>query len=248
MREELMEAEDIASTVTSMRSDMVSSLIDQYIPPMTMEEQWNVKGLEEALDRELGASIPVQHWLDEHPDLHEETLRERIAETLESSYRDKVTAIGSPVMHPFEKSVLLQVLDNAWKEHLAAMDHLRQGIHLRGYAQKDPKQEYKREAFEMFTSMLESIKAEFISIVSRVQVRGEEDIRVIEEQNQPPIENVQYQHADVSALDEDTGAAEDEPEHAEAKPFVRDERKVGRNEPCPCGSGRKYKNCHGKLA
>jgi preprotein translocase subunit SecA len=128
------------------------------------------------------------------------------------------------------------------------MDHLRQGIHLRGYAQKDPKQEYKREAFEMFTSMLESIKAEFISIVSRVQVRGEEDIRAIEEQNQPPTENIQYQHADVSALEEETELPVDELEKAESRPFVRDERKVGRNEPCPCGSGRKYKNCHGKLA
>ncbi|MBM4201198.1 MAG: preprotein translocase subunit SecA, partial [Gammaproteobacteria bacterium] len=249
MREELMEAEDISATVTSMRADMASAMIDQYIPPMTMEEQWNVKGLEEALERELGVVLPIGAWLDEHPDLHEETLRERIIESLETLYHGKVDAIGPLVMHPFEKSVLLQVLDNAWKEHLAAMDHLRQGIHLRGYAQKDPKQEYKREAFEMFTSMLESIKAEFISIVSRVQVRGEEDIKVIEEQNQPPIEAMQYQHADVSGLDEDAGTAPDEdPAKAEARPFVRDERKVGRNEPCPCGSGQKYKNCHGKLA
>ncbi|WP_139555863.1 preprotein translocase subunit SecA [Methylotetracoccus oryzae] len=249
MREELMEAEDISGTVTSMRADMLTTLINQYIPPMTMEEQWNVKGLEEALDRELGAALPIGAWLDEHPDLHEETLRERIIESTEAIYRGKVEAIGPEVMHPFEKSVLLQVLDNAWKEHLAAMDHLRQGIHLRGYAQKDPKQEYKREAFEMFTSMLEGIKDEFIGIVSRVQVRGEEDIRVIEEQNQPAIEDMQYQHAHVSGLEPEAESLPDEVSaKAEAKPFVRDERKVGRNEPCPCGSGQKYKNCHGKLA
>ncbi len=251
MREELMEAEDISGTVRDMRGDVVRSLIDQYIPPMTMEEQWNVKGLEDALERELGAAVPVASWLDQDPNLHEERLRDKIIARLEEIYDAKVAAIGPPIMHHFEKSVLLQVLDNAWKEHLAAMDHLRQGIHLRGYAQKDPKQEYKREAFEMFTSMLDSIKAELISIVSRVQVRSEEEIKVMEEQGQAPAENIQFQHAEISALDEtaeDEPGPEPEPKKAEVKPFVRDERKIGRNEACPCGSGKKYKNCHGKLA
>ncbi len=249
MREDLMEAEDISGTVSDMRGDVVRSLIDQYIPPMTMEEQWNVKGLEDALERELGAHVPVGVWLDQDPNLHEEKLRDTILARVEDIYQAKVAAIGPSIMHHFEKSVLLQVLDNAWKEHLAAMDHLRQGIHLRGYAQKDPKQEYKREAFEMFTSMLESIKAEFISIVSRVQVRSEDEIKVMEEQVQAPVENIQYQHAEITALEEDA-AEEPEPEKkkAEVKPFVRDERKIGRNEACPCGSGKKYKNCHGKLA
>jgi preprotein translocase subunit SecA len=248
MRDDLMEADDISTTVADMRTDFVKSLIDQYIPPMTMEEQWNVKGLEDALERELGAQVPIAVWLDEDPNLHEESLRDRIVDRLGELYDRKVEAIGPSIMHHFEKSVLLQVLDNSWKEHLAAMDHLRQGIHLRGYAQKDPKQEYKREAFEMFTSMLDSIKAEFISIVSRVQVRSEDEIKVMEEQSQAPVENMQYQHAEINALDDE---GEDQPEETklpEAKPFVRDERKVGRNEPCPCGSGRKFKNCHGKLA
>ncbi len=248
MRDDLMEADDISTTVADMRTDFVKSLIDQYIPPMTMEEQWNVKGLEDALERELGAQVPIAVWLDDDPNLHEEKLRDRIVDRLGELYDRKVEAIGPSIMHHFEKSVLLQVLDNSWKEHLAAMDHLRQGIHLRGYAQKDPKQEYKREAFEMFTSMLDSIKAEFISIVSRVQVRSEDEIKVMEEQSQAPVENMQYQHAEINALDDE---GEDQPEETklpEAKPFVRDERKVGRNEPCPCGSGRKFKNCHGKLA
>jgi preprotein translocase subunit SecA len=248
MRDDLMEAEDISTTVADMRADFVKSLIDQYIPPMTMEEQWNVKGLEDALERELGAQVPIAVWLDDDPNLHEEKLRDRIVDRLGELYDRKVEAIGPSIMHHFEKSVLLQVLDNSWKEHLAAMDHLRQGIHLRGYAQKDPKQEYKREAFEMFTSMLDSIKAEFVSIVSRVQVRSEDEIKVMEEQSQAPVENMQYQHAEINALDDE---GEDQPEETklpESKPFVRDERKVGRNEACPCGSGRKYKNCHGKLA
>jgi len=247
MRQDLMEAEDIAATVTDMRTDVMKALVDQYIPPLTMEEQWNVKGLEDALERELGTSVPVQRWLDEDPNLHEESLRDQILATLDDAYSEKVASIGAPVMRHFEKSVLLQVLDNAWKEHLAAMDHLRQGIHLRGYAQKDPKQEYKREAFDMFTSMLESIKHEFISIVSRVQVRSEEEIKVMEEQSQAPTEKIHYQHAEVTALAEES-EGEDEPVKADVKPFVRNAPKVGRNEPCPCGSGKKYKNCHGRLA
>jgi preprotein translocase subunit SecA len=249
MREDLMEADDIVATVTDMRRDVVKALVDQYIPPLTMEEQWNVKGLEDALERELGTAVPVQHWLDSDQSLNEESLRDRVFEAMEQGYCDKVSAIGEPVMRHFEKSVLLQVLDNAWKEHLAAMDHLRQGIHLRGYAQKDPKQEYKREAFEMFTSMLESIKHELISVVSRVQVRSEEEIKVMEEQNQAPTEKIQYHHAEAGGLDDEEEEVGDDPAaKAELKPFVRDERKVGRNEVCPCGSGKKYKNCHGRLA
>jgi preprotein translocase subunit SecA len=162
--------------------------------------------------------------------------------------------IGAEVMRHCERSVMLQVLDNNWKEHLAAMDHLRQGIHLRGYAQKDPKQEYKREAFEMFTSMLDALKHEVVSIVSKVQVRAEEDIRIMEEQSRSH-EEMNYQHAETSAFAAET-EAQPRPETAEqAKaepppkpvPFIRESRKVGRNEPCPCGSGRKYKQCHGKL-
>ncbi|MGZ8217164.1 preprotein translocase subunit SecA [Methylomagnum sp.] len=245
MRDQLMKAEDISETVTAARADVIVQLFPQYIPPMTLEEQWDIKGLEEALERDIGVKLPVQQWLDADQRLDEERLRHQIVDQLEAIYQDKVARIGEKVMRHFEKTVMLQVLDNSWKEHLAAMDHLRQGIHLRGYAQKDPKQEYKREAFEMFTNMLDEIKQEVIGIVSKVQVHTEEDVRVIEEQNQTPRE-MQYQHAEAVAL----GAEPEEetpPQPMSAQPFTRDFDKVGRNDPCPCGSGMKFKQCHGRL-
>jgi preprotein translocase subunit SecA len=246
-RNELMAAEDISETVAAIRHDVVNQMVEQYIPPQSMEEQWNVKGLEEALEHELGAKVPVQKWLEQDHYLHEENLKEMIQDVIDKTYNGKAAAIGLTVMHHFEKSVMLQVLDNAWKEHLAAMDHLRQGIHLRGYAQKDPKQEYKREAFDMFTSMLDSVKHEVTSIVSKVQVHTEDEIKVMEEQNRP-VREMQFQHDEISALTAETeeGAEAKKPEVA--KPFVRDFKKVGRNEPCPCGSGKKYKQCHGQLS
>ncbi len=165
---------------------------------------------------------------------------------VDRQYAEKTAMIGGEVMRHFEKSVMLQTLDNHWKEHLAAMDHLRQGIHLRGYAQKDPKQEYKREAFEMFTSMLDAIKHEVVSIVCRVQVRAEEDIQVMEEHNRIP-EEVHYEHAEASAFAAEAEEEAKPKEPAKPAPFIRESRKIGRNEPCPCGSGKKYKQCHGKL-
>jgi preprotein translocase subunit SecA len=247
MRDQLMKAEDISETVTAARADVVDQIFAQYIPPHTLEEQWDVKGLEETLERDLGTRVPIQQWLDEDARLDEDRLREKIVERLDAVYSDKVAAIGEQVMRHFEKSVMLQVLDNAWKEHLAAMDHLRQGIHLRGYAQKDPKQEYKKEAFEMFTGMLDGIKHEVIGIVSKVQVHDEEEVRVMEEQNRAP-RDMQFRHAEVSALE--TESDEEQPEAGPtpvAKPYIRDIDKVGRNDPCPCGSGRKFKQCHGRL-
>ncbi|MDD5033864.1 MAG: preprotein translocase subunit SecA [Methylococcaceae bacterium] len=246
-RDELMEAEDISETIANIREDVVAAMVEQYIPPHSMEEQWDVKGLEDALEVELTVTVPVRQWLEEDHYLHEEKLKQMIQEQVQQAYEAKVSAIGPGVMHHFEKSVMLQVLDNAWKEHLAAMDHLRMGIHLRGYAQKDPKQEYKREAFEMFTSMLDSVKQEVISIISKVQVHTEDEIKVMEEQNRPSVE-MHYQHAELSALAEDEPQAPDgeKPEES-AKPFVREGVKVGRNDPCPCGSGKKFKQCHGKL-
>ena len=249
-RDELMEAEDIGETIGAIRHDVVERLFERYIPPQTMEEQWDIQGLEEALQHELGTHVPVGQWLEQDHYLHEEKLKGMLQEVVDKTYDEKAAAIGLPVMRHFEKSVMLQVLDNAWKEHLAAMDHLRQGIHLRGYAQKDPKQEYKREAFEMFTSMLENVKHEVIGIVSKVQVRTEDEIKEMEEQNRPSVE-MQFNHAEaVSALtdESDDTAANQAPEAGALKPFVREAQKVGRNDPCPCGSGRKYKQCHGKLA
>jgi preprotein translocase subunit SecA len=251
MRDQLMEVEDISETISAARSDVVNMIVPQFIPPLTLEEQWDVKGLEEALERDVGAHLPVQHWLDEDSRLDEDRLRRKIVDNLERLYRSKVEAIGPQIMRHFEKTVMLQVLDNSWKEHLAAMDHLRQGIHLRGYAQKDPKQEYKREAFEMFTNMLDAIKHEVIGIVSKVQVHTEEEVRALEEQSRAMPE-LEYQHAEVAALgaepqpEGEAEAAAPQPAPA-AQPYIRDVAKVGRNDPCPCGSGKKFKQCHGKL-
>ncbi|MGZ8191501.1 MAG: preprotein translocase subunit SecA [Methylococcaceae bacterium] len=247
-RNELMAAEEISDIITAIRRDVVNNLITQYIPPKTMVEQWNIDGLEEHLHQEFNVEIPLRKILAEDHALQEESLRTRIIDILEQNHKEKEQQITKEVMHHFEKSVMLQVLDASWKEHLAAMDYLRQGIHLRGYAQKDPKQEYKREAFEMFTNLLEHIKYEVIGILFKVQVKKEEDVRVIDEQMQSPKE-MHFEHASVSALEVDEQPLPDaEDMETIDKPFVRESDKVGRNDPCPCGSGKKYKQCHGKLS
>jgi len=253
-RNELMATEDVSDIIAAIRRDVVNDVITRYIPPKTMEEQWDIKGLEEHLRQEFDADIPLRRMLEEDHSLHEETLREKILEILEQKYLEKEEQLSPEVMRHFEKSVLLQVLDNSWKEHLAAMDHLRQGIHFRSYAQKDPKQEYKREAFEMFTSLLDHIKYETIGILSKVKVNREEDVQVIDEQRQQPVSNLQFKHAEAQALDEppqeeaEQHMASQQAQQEQHQPFVRAGKKVGRNEPCPCGSGKKYKQCHGKLA
>ncbi|MFI3186365.1 MAG: preprotein translocase subunit SecA [Methylococcaceae bacterium] len=249
-RNELMAADEISEIITAIREDVVNNVITQYIPPKTMVEQWDTKGLEEHLLQEFNVEVPVRKLLDEDHSLQEEGLRKRIIAILEQSHKDKEQQMSKEVLQHFEKSVMLQVLDNSWKEHLAAMDYLRQGIHFRGYAQKDPKQEYKREAFEMFTSLLDHIKYEVISILFKVQVRQEEDVQAIDQQRQAPRE-MHFEHAEAPALDayeqsllEQEGA----PVAEDHQPFIRDGNKVGRNDPCPCGSGKKYKQCHGKLS
>ncbi|MFZ5594692.1 MAG: preprotein translocase subunit SecA [Pseudomonadota bacterium] len=244
-RNELMASEDVSQTIAAIRSGVLNGLIDQYIPPESLDEQWDIPGLEEALESEFGQRLDVSGWLEADHDLHEETLRKRIIDEVEQAYAAKEAQAGVAVMRHFEKAVMLQVLDTHWKDHLAAMDHLRQGIHLRGYAQKNPKQEYKREAFEMFGAMLDNIKREVISILSKVQVRAEEDVQAVEEQRRSHAP-MHFEHAQASAM---SGTTSDEPGAGEEEhtPFVREGRKVGRNEPCPCGSGQKYKHCHGKL-
>ena len=244
-RNELMAAEEISDIITAIRKDVVNNVITQYIPAKTMVEQWDIKGLEEHLHQEFNVQIPVQKMLDDDHSLQETTLRTLIIDILEQNHKEKEQKITKEVLQHFEKSVMLQVLDTSWKEHLAAMDYLRQGIHFRGYAQKDPKQEYKREAFEMFTSLLEHIKYEVIGILFKVQVRQEEDVQAIDEQMQAPRE-MHFEHASAPALDEPTVVAEEE--KVPEQPFVRAGNKVGRNDPCPCGSGKKYKQCHGKLS
>ncbi|MGZ5049620.1 MAG: preprotein translocase subunit SecA [Methylobacter sp.] len=249
-RNELMAAEHISDIIAAIREDVVNNVITQYIPPRTMVEQWDIKGLEDHFRQEFNVDVPVQKMLDEDESLQEESLRKRIIEVFAQVHQAKEEQMSKEVLEHFEKSVMLQVLDNSWKEHLAAMDYLRQGIHFRGYAQKDPKQEYKREAFEMFTNLLEHIKYEVTSILFRVQVRQEEDVQALDEQMQAPKE-MHFEHAQAPTLDAFDGqepvAAMPEQEPVAAT-FVREGDKVGRNDPCPCGSGKKYKQCHGKLS
>ncbi|MFO1370979.1 MAG: preprotein translocase subunit SecA [Candidatus Competibacteraceae bacterium] len=251
-RNELMEAEDVSATLKDMRADVLKQIIDQHIPPQSLEEQWNVAGLEEALEREFGLSLPIRAWLDADHDLHEEPLRERVHTELEQLYTQKEALVGTAWMRQFEKAVLLQVLDSHWREHLAAMDYLRQGIHLRGYAQKNPKQEYKREAFEMFQALVQRIHHEAVSFLVRAQFQAEP--APIPEPRRPAPTAMRFEHAEVSALAEDEAGDEEDDTGGEARhqtpqtPFVREGRKVGRNEPCPCGSGKKYKHCHGQLS
>jgi len=207
-----------------------------------MEEQWDVLSLEKMLAAEFRLELPLVQWLEQEKQLNEAGLRARIIEHAQQQYQAKVDLVG-PEMHHYERVIMLQSLDQHWREHLAALDHLRQGIHLRGYAQKNPKQEYKREAFELFSMMLEAIKREVTQILMTVQVRSEADVESAEAPHAP--ENVQYHHTNYDeALAQ---SADDQSTGEEPRPFVRDGRKVGRNDPCPCGSGRKFKQCHGKL-
>ncbi len=246
-RDELMASEDISEIITAIRADVVNDVISKYIPAKTMEEQWNITGLEEHLKDEFELEIPVGKMLAEDTNLHEESLRTAVIDIIANEYAQKEEQITADVMRHFEKSVMLQVLDNSWKEHLAAMDSLRQGIHFRGYAQKDPKQEYKREAFDMFTALLDQVKYEIISILAKVKVTEAEDVDAIDEQRQAPQE-MHFEHAQAeNALAEPEAAAEEINTNEAETPFVRENKKVGRNEPCPCGSGKKYKQCHGKL-
>ncbi|HMK13431.1 MAG TPA: preprotein translocase subunit SecA [Burkholderiales bacterium] len=238
-RNELLETHDISDTIRAMREGVVSELISQHIVPESVEEQWDVAGLEKTLAAELQLKLPLAKWLEQEPELHEETLRRRIIEAAHAHYQGKLELVGAEVMQQYESAVMLQSLDAHWREHLAALDHLRQGIHLRGYAAKNPKQEYKREAFELFADMLELIKAEVTKIVMTVQIKSQQDVEAVEPPPTP--ENVQYHHAD---YDEALAQADSE---TKTRPFVRGTQKIGRNDPCPCGSGKKYKHCHGKL-
>ena len=238
-RNELLESVDISETIAAMRDAVMNTTASEHIMPGSMEEQWDVPALEIALAGEFQLTLPLVQWLEQDKKLDEAGLRQRIEQAAQQHYQAKVDQVGGEVMHGYERIIMLQSLDTHWREHLAALDHLRQGIHLRGYAQKNPKQEYKREAFELFSTMLESIKRDVTRILMNVQIRSEQDIKAAEVPAAP--ENVQYHHAD---YEEALAAPPAEEEH---KPFVRTETKVGRNDPCPCGSGKKYKQCHGKL-
>jgi len=239
-RAELLESTDITETVTAMRGGVLRELVELHLPPGSMEEQWDVPGLEKALAAEFQLHLPVVAWMEQDKQLDAEGLAARVAEAASQQYQSKVDQVSAEVMHGYERIVMLQTVDQHWREHLASLDHLRQGIHLRGYAQKNPKQEYKREAFELFSTMLDGIKRDVTQTLMNVQIRSEEAVQAAELSHAP--ENVQYHHADYEeAL---ASGGKDDAEH---KPFVRGGEKVGRNDPCPCGSGKKYKQCHGKL-
>jgi preprotein translocase subunit SecA len=242
-RNDLLEAKSIRDVITNIRRDVVDTTVSGYIPPQSIEEQWDIAGLEAHLASEYATPLSIQQWLDEDNSLHEDNLREKIITSVQQTYDQKCERLD-PILIEIEKQVMLQILDTQWKEHLLNMDHLRQGIGLRAYAQKNPKQEYKRESFELFQSMLETIKTETVRILARVEPVSEEQMAEMEEQRRRQQEQtMRMEHAQASALQDGTAAAEPVAE----QPFTRTQPKVGRNEPCPCGSGKKYKQCHGKL-
>ena len=246
-RNTVMESDDISDIVASIRDEVVDNSISRFVPPQSIEDQWDIAGLEKHLESEFAVQLPIQKWLDEDDHLHEESLRKKILESVVSAYAEKEESAGAQSMRAFEKQVFLHILDTLWKEHLAAMDHLRQGIHLRSYAQKNPKQEYKREAFALFESLLESLKHDVVRVTSHVRIQTPEELAVIEQQRKEELErqlgSAKTIHGDVNHSGEE-GAKEP----TRQAPVTREGRKVGRNEPCPCGSGKKYKQCHGVVS
>jgi preprotein translocase subunit SecA len=248
-RNELLEAADIAQTISAMRADVVANFIRQHIPPESLEEQWDIAGLEKTLDAELQLKLPVKQWLKDEPELDEQDLRARIVAAAEERYKDRTAVVPRETMSQYERAIMLQSLDSHWREHLTALDHLRQGIYLRSYAQKNPTQEYKREAFELFSLLLDMVKAEVTRILMTVQIRSAEELAGVEEPEVP--RNIEYRHAELGGGAQAAAQAEEEGDVAvlekPQQPFVREGQKVGRNDPCPCGSGKKYKHCHGRL-
>ena len=254
-RNELLESQDISETIRAMRADVIQQTVALSIPPDSVEEQWDIPGLEKTLAADFRMQLPVRQWLKDEPTLDEQGLRQKMVDEANSGYDGKFATVDREVLHHYERAIMLQSVDTHWREHLAALDHLRQGIHLRGYAQKNPKQEYKREAFELFADMLERIKRDVTRTLTNVQVRTEEEMEEVAEEietTEAVPKNAQYQHAAYP-----TSGADEEPEsdtdvavaeRPAVQPFVRGGEKVGRNDPCPCGSGRKYKQCHGKLS
>jgi preprotein translocase subunit SecA len=268
-RRELMDGDDVSATVVAMRNDVLTALVDNHIPRESLEEQWDIPGLAAALTEVFGGNWSIAQWLAEDDDLHEETLRRRIADTLDRHYEEKERLVGADTMRQIEKAVMLQTLDAQWKEHLAQMDYLRQGIHLRGYAQRNPKQEYKREAFEMFSAMLASIRQEVVRTLSRLQVQlPEEQWRATAQTGLSSDSAFEFKHEAFQGLGGARDSGGEVPagrramangsvrpvaeeavagDGVQTQPYVREGRKVGRNEPCPCGSGKKFKQCHGKM-
>ncbi len=253
-RRELLEADDVSGSVQGIREEVVDRLVSQFIPPQSIEAQWDISGLENEIQKEFYIKLDIKEWLKQDDQLHEEVLRERILDAVTKHYEEKEAKNEAHLMREVEKSLMLQLLDQHWKDHLAMMDHLRQGIGLRSYAQKNPTQEYKREAFELFTQMLENLKYEYIATLSRLELVSQEQLEQ-QQQYQKFSPQLNYQHAQMDTMSSVTEQAEppemplemagDLEQH---KPFVREGEKIGRNDPCHCGSGKKYKQCHGKIS
>lgn len=241
-RNELMNRDDISAEIAAMRLEVLNDIIDLNIPPGSVEEQWDIEGLEQSLQTELELDLPVAKWLEQDQELNEQGLRDRIHQELEARYEAKEKEFGADTMREAEKYIMLNILDREWKEHLAAMDYLRQGIHLRGYAQKNPKDEYKREAFQLFSQMLGGIKHEVVRVMVRLRIQSEEEINQLAGAT-PDESAMEFQHSDMNAV-----MTEESAEEEGVRTVVREGRKIGRNEPCPCGSGKKYKRCHGKIS
>jgi preprotein translocase subunit SecA len=249
MRNSLLAADDIGETIAEFRQEVLDATMSGHIPPQSLPEQWDINGLEQTLYSDYGLRLPIQQWLDGDDKLYEEPLREKINQALLAAYQEKEQQASPEALRSFEKQILLRVLDDLWKDHLQTMDHLRHGIHLRGYAQKNPKQEYKRESFTLFTELLNSIKRDAIRVLSHVQVRqddpAEEEERARREAEEMA-KRMQFVHAAAPGLEEPESVEPDEAAGAQVQ--VRNEPKIGRNEPCPCGSGKKYKHCHGQIS
>lgn len=252
-RDELLTAETIADTINDIAMRVMDQTVDIFIPPHSMSEEWDIEGLEQRLANDFTLKLPLKKWLEEDDTLDEDQLRDRIKKAFKEMYAAKEVEMGADIMRQFEKAVMLQTLDTCWREHLAAMDYLRQGIHLRGYAQKNPKQEYKRESFEMFSQLLDKVNYEVMSALSKFEVRVEQDLAAMQEQQRNTIDqqHIQYKHAAAAGVLAGGGmeAVEHEEGHEDnVVPITRDAPKVGRNDPCTCGSGKKYKQCHGRLS
>ncbi|PFH09169.1 preprotein translocase subunit SecA [Collimonas sp. PA-H2] len=247
-RNELLESQGVSETVASLREGVLDDTFRTHVPAESLEEQWNIPALEATLANELHLEVPLGEMLKSEPNLTDEELLERVLKTAETSYAAKTEIVGKESFAGFERSVMLQSVDSHWREHLAALDHLRQGIHLRGYAQKNPKQEYKREAFELFGQMLDLIKNEVVKVVMTVRIENREEIAAVEEElAQSHVENVHYQHADFDPTAAPEALLAPTAHHDESQQHANEVPKVGRNDPCPCGSGKKYKQCHGQL-
>jgi preprotein translocase subunit SecA len=262
-RSELMDAEDISDAIKAIRAEVVNGVINEFVPPQSVEEQWDKEGLSKALEREFGLRFDAARVLEQDHTVDEAALRKLVVKQADEDYERKTAELGPKLMHELEKGIMLRQLDTHWKEHIGALDYLRQGIHLRGYAQRNPKQEYKREAFEMFSSMLDRVKHDVITILSKIQIRRPEDVQAVEPEAPDP-RTLRFQHAVAPSLvapppppPPPSGRGElpaggfargPQPEPEPVTQYIREQPKVGRNEPCPCGSGKKYKQCHGRLS